>query len=100
MKRRFEVEVECNYGSLGTAILEIDQKVFDNVDDSFRENFYNLRTPQEIVKHLAYNIFVNETNLSQLDGWANLTDDLIKVIEYPSQIKWDFEVKELESENG
>lgn len=51
----------------------LSQKVFDNVDDEFREMIYDLTTDEEIAEHVCYNL-VRGAHLSGLDGFANLED--------------------------
>lgn len=71
--RRFEIEVT------GSVTIELDEKVIDAVDDSWRANIYNLKSPEEIAAHLAYNFVVNNATLSRLDGWADQSDDLARI---------------------
>lgn len=76
------------------AKIEIDQKAIDVVDDDWRRHICNLITPEQIVEHIGYNLVINNANLSQLDGWADQSDDLAKIVEEP---EWEMEVKELPS---
>ena len=78
-KRKFEVSFE------GTAIIELDDKVIDVVDDEWRKQLYALQTPNEIAAHVGYNLVVNCAQLTQLDGWAgsDMRDDMAKVVEHP-----------------
>ena len=78
-KIKFEVELE------GTATIEIDDAVLNAVDESFRKNIYNLKTTNEIMEHLAYNLIINQFRLSSLDGWADQPDSNAKV----SDEYWD-----------
>ena len=57
-------------------MIEIDDAVINNVDDSWRKMFYDFTTPQQIAEHIAFNMIVNDATLSQLDGFANLSDDM------------------------
>jgi hypothetical protein len=57
-------------------VIEIDDAVINNVDDSWRKMFYDFTTPQQIAEHIAFNLIVNDATLSQLDGFANLSDDM------------------------
>lgn len=86
MKRKFRIRFE------GEAIIEIDQKAIDVVDDDWRKHLYNLRTPSEIAEHIGYNLVINNADLSRLDGWADQTDDLAKIIEEP---EWEMYVNEI-----
>lgn len=71
--RKFEIEVT------GNVTIELDEKVIDAVDDSWRSGIYNLKTPEEIAAHIAYNFVVNGATLSRLDGWADQPDDLARI---------------------
>jgi hypothetical protein len=77
MKHIFSIELS------GTATVEIDDQAIQVVDDDWRESLYNLRTPEEIARHIAYNLIVNNARLSQLDGWADQPDDNAKITESP-----------------
>ena len=61
-------------------VIEIDDDVINNVDDSWREMFYDFTTPQQIAEHIAFNMIVNDLTLSQIDGFANLFDDLANLV--------------------
>jgi hypothetical protein len=95
MKRKFEVEVDCNFGSLDTVIIELDQKVIDVVDDEWRKYLYDLKTPEEIAEHITFNMIVNKLTLTQLDGWVDLSDDMAKISKYPEKPEWEFRAKEM-----
>ncbi len=61
--------------------IEIDDIVIDAVDDDWRKTFYpSLTTPQKIAEHIAYNLIVNDATLTRLDGFANLSDDMVKIL--------------------
>jgi hypothetical protein len=62
-------------------------------DDDWRRHFYrSIRTPADVAEHLAYNYVANGVErLSQLDGWANEKDSLVKFTEQ----EWDTESREL-----
>lgn len=80
-KRIFKITLTAD------ATIELDDAVFDTVDDDWRAGFYNLKTPEEIAKHIAYNLIANKFRLSQMDGWADQVDDNAKV----TGIDWDVE---------
>lgn len=43
---------------------------------AWRDMFYDLRTEQDVIEHLAYNAAVNGYDkVNRLDGWADLPDD-------------------------
>ncbi len=71
----------------GEITIELSDAVLAQVDNEWRKNFYsNIRTPEDIVEHIAYNIVINRWNLSALDGFANLSDDNVTILETPD---WD-----------
>jgi hypothetical protein len=86
VKRQFRIKFE------GEAIIEVDQKAIDVVDDEWREHLYNLTTPLDIAEHIGYNLVINNANLSQLDGWADQTNDLAKIVDEPD---WETEIEEI-----
>ena len=49
--------------------------MIDVVDDEWRKVLYALHTPEDIAAHIAYNMVVNHSNLSSLDGWADQPDE-------------------------
>ncbi len=61
------------------ATIKIDQKVLDAVDDDWRSHYYQLFDEEEIAAHIAFNVFVNNLSLTQIDGFAHLSDDLVEV---------------------
>lgn len=73
-KRRFVVNFE------GYIEIELDDAVIDVVDDDWRDNLYDLNTPEEIAAHIAYN-FLRGAALSNLDGWADQPNSNAVVIE-------------------
>ena len=79
MKRIFDVDVECEEVFMGCITLEVDQRVIEQVTDGWRRDFYDLRTPEDIVEHIAYNMVVNDLNISQLDGFADLDDSMVQI---------------------
>ena len=80
MKRIFKVKVFRNEHEIGTITVEIDQAAIDIVDDAWRKDFYPLFSPETIVEHIAYSLFVYKRRLAHIDGWASLPDDFAKII--------------------
>jgi hypothetical protein len=89
MKRKFSVELRT------TVTLEIDDSVIGAVDEEWRRRFYQLEEPVDVAAHVAYNMVVNDLDLSDLDGFANLKDDLASVKEDPGG--WECEAVEIET---
>lgn len=79
-KQRFNVKL------MADAIIELDDAVIAAVDNDWRDQFYNLVTSQQVAKHVAYNLIVNNAKLSQLDGWADQPDENAKLITQ----EWEF----------
>lgn len=71
--------------------LFLDDQVIDTVDDDWRKTFYLLRTPEQIAEHIAYNLVINKSSLSQLDGWADQPNDNAQVKPY---LGWETEAEE------
>jgi len=59
-----------------TARIRLDTKVIEQVDDNWRKVFYDLRTPNEIVEMIAYNMLQGRS-LSRMDGFADLPDGYV-----------------------
>lgn len=62
--------------------IEVDDVVFESaLNDKWRAIFYpSIRTQEQLVEHLAFNIALNGSVLSGLDGFANLPDSAVNVI--------------------
>jgi len=81
MTKEFVVEITA------TVVIDLEEAVIDVVDDEWRSHLYNLKTPEEIAEHIAYNMIVNGAKLSQLDGWADQPDENATIMLGPS---WEF----------
>ena len=81
---------------IDSALVRIDEPVFAAVDDEWRSHFYDLYSREEIAKHIAYNLVVYRIGLSQMDGWANLPDEMAKVTTWPTLDDFDLQCKELD----
>lgn len=84
MKRKYQITKKWT-GTYGETIyfdrkIEIDDTVIDTVDDDWRRTFYNFIRPQQIAEHIAFNMVVNDLKLSDIDGFANLTDNLVSLV--------------------
>lgn len=73
-KRQFQLQLEC------LATIEIDDAVIQAVDDDWRSSLYDLHTPEEIARHIGYNLIVNGLHLSSMDGWADQDNNLVRLI--------------------
>lgn len=61
--------------------VRIDEKVFEAVlTDEWRSRFYQLRTREDVARHLTFNLLQGRS-LSSLDGFADLSDDLVDVVD-------------------
>ena len=86
MKRKFRVEWMTGVS------LEIDEQVFDAVTDEWRSVFYPLYSEEDIAIHLAANLGDGMYQLTQLDGWANLKDDFVRIdnqLDMWSEMAWE-----------
>jgi hypothetical protein len=73
-KRKFNVTICVDVE------IELDDAVINAVDDEWRKSLYDLKTPQDIANHIAYNMIINNWKLSHLDGWADQPDDNAKIL--------------------
>jgi hypothetical protein len=90
MGRKFVVEWHSE------SLIELDDEVINRVDDEWRKHLYDLRTTEAIVEHIVYNLVVNNWELSDLDGWADLPNSMAKITDR-STYWWD--VVEITDEN-
>jgi hypothetical protein len=74
-KRKFYMTVTCEL------TLELDDQVIDVVDDQWRHDLYDLRTPEEIAEMIGDNMIRNRASLSDLDGWADQPDSNAKILD-------------------
>jgi hypothetical protein len=65
--RKFRVEFEDGK----EIILFLNERVIDVVDDEWRSLLYDLKTPEDIAAHVAYNLVINRISLNKMDGWAD-----------------------------
>ncbi len=67
--------------------IEVDDSVIERClnDAEWRQNFYQFNTPEEVAGNLAYNLVHNTSCLSNLDGFADMDDDLLKL----KKERWD-----------
>lgn len=73
MTRKFKIEYTV------WATLELEDDVIDVVDDAWRKELYDLRTPEDIAKMIGRNM-IKGTALSNLDGWADQPNTNAKLI--------------------
>ena len=93
--RTFQIDYSIySEDNIAYAIITIDQSVIDAVDDNWRLHLYNLNTPEEIAEHIGFNMLENHLRLSQLDGWADMSDSMARVVEWPD-FNFDMETREL-----
>jgi len=95
-KRKFKVIFELDGWDVDSGLIELDQKVIDVVDDEWRSQLYDLHTPEEIAAHIGYNLILNKAKLTDLDGWADLTNDLARVIRWPNLDDFSVKAEEIE----
>lgn len=94
-KVRFDVDFffgDCDE-ELEYGVIELDQEVIDRVNDEWRSRFYKLHTPEDVASHIARNLAIG-LRLHQLDGWADLSDDMAELIEKPDlRYAWSCEAR-------
>ena len=69
-----------NLRFFGEATIELDDQVIDVVDDEWRKDLYNLKTPEDIAEMVGRCMVWNRADLSDLDGWADQPDSNARVI--------------------
>ena len=84
MRQKYHIKQEWD-GDHGSTIswegdIELDRAVIDAVDDLWRKMFYDFNTPQQIAEHIAFNMVVNNLDLSDIDGFVNLSNDMAKLL--------------------
>lgn len=85
-KRTFEVKLEK------FITLELDDAVIDvTKTEEFKKQAYNFQTVEEVAKHIGYNMVINGSSLSNLDGWADQPDSNAKIID---ESPWEAEATE------
>ena len=78
-KKRYVVEFTAD------AKIEVDNSVIERaLTQEWRETYYEFDTPEKVVEHIAYNMAINHLRLSQLDGFADLKDDLAVMSDGPN----------------
>ena len=63
------------YRVVATLVLEVEitGKLADrSKDQDFVDDFYSLDTPEKIAEHLAWNLGIQNRDLTDLDGFADL----------------------------
>jgi len=71
-----------------TVEIEVDDAVIDAIDDEWRRTYFKLKTPTEIAEHIAYNMHINNCNLSEIDGFADRKDEEAAITD---EGDWDIE---------
>lgn len=88
-KRIFRIEFEMFDFEIDNCLLELDQEVIDAVDCNWRDSLYELYTPEDIAVHIAANMVINNLTLSGMDGWADKSDKLAKLLTRPELNDFD-----------
>lgn len=81
----------------GEATIELNNQVIDVVDDDWRACLYPLDTPEDIARHIAYNLIFRHARLSGLDGWADQPDTNAVLIDI-GEVKMEAQEEETVSE--
>lgn len=82
-KHQFRLRFEAE------AVIELDDAVIDAVTDEWRSMFYQLHSPEQIARHVGYNLVINNAGLDQLEGWADQPESNARIVQQP-----DWEVRE------
>jgi hypothetical protein len=72
--------------------LELDQKVIDAVDDSWRDQFYSdVKSAEDVAEHVGGVMARDNVDLSMIDGFADLRPDLARM----RGREWEAEAREI-----
>lgn len=66
--RKFKGLLEIEY------VLELADEVIDAVDDEWRANFYDIKSPEGVAEMIARCMIAYDWHLSSLDGFSNQPD--------------------------
>lgn len=70
---------------ISTVTLDLDKSLLP--DDEWRSHFYDIRTMEEVAKHVAYNIIANRmSRISQLDGFADRAEEDCKILNVEHEV--------------
>lgn len=98
-KRRFRLSFGAWGGLIDdSAVIELDDRVIEAVDDEWRAVFCDLHTPEDIAKHVGFNLIFNLAPLSSLDGWADQPDSNARVLHWPDWDCLEIEAEEIRGE--
>ena len=92
-KRRFKLDFSMYDEYVDSAVIELDDAVFEAVDNEWRAQFYNLHMAEGIAEHIGFNLIINHGQLSMLDGWADQPDENARVLVWPDLTGWDIEAE-------
>ncbi len=72
-----------------TGDIEVDDIVFESVlNDEWRKTFYpSVRTEADVAGHLAFNIALNGSVLSGLDGFADLPESAVRILNHDTDLE-------------
>ncbi len=59
------------------AEIDLDDKVIKRgMSKEFSDKFYDLQSPEQVASHIGYNMILNNCQLFNLDGFADLPNNL------------------------
>ena len=94
--RRFRVQFSTDGETKDIAIVDLDERIFRQVDDAWRSQFYPLWAAEDIAAHIAYNLCYNGLRLSQMNGWEAMLDTYAIVRAYPNLLtRWSVTAQEI-----
>ena len=76
-KRLFEI------GMTITTQIELDDSVFDAVEDGLREKVLTLDTPEGIAGYVGYNMIANDASIASLEGFRPLPEESAVFVGFP-----------------
>ncbi len=70
---------------VSTVKLDLDKSLLP--DDEWRSQFYDIRTMEEVARHIAYNVVANRMGrITQLDGFADRSVDDCKILDVEHEV--------------
>lgn len=67
-----------------TVELDVDRSVIKEATSAdWRKSFYDLRTPEEVAEHIAFNAVANDIrDVTALDGFALIDKEKVKYVKF------------------
>ena len=84
MKRKFKMKVEIASAPKEYGEIEIEEDVIDFAKTTWMGKLGQSNSDENIMEHIAYEIFINHLNLNQILEFENLNNESIKIFKHPT----------------